>query len=574
MANDKKTAIYSRKSKFTGKGESIENQIEQCRQYLRYTFPEVDESDILVFEDEGYSGGNINRPQFTAMMDACRAKGIDMVVCYKLDRISRNTGDFIRIIDELTRLNISFASVRDRFDTTTPTGKAMMNMTAVFAQLERETIAERIRDNMMDLAKTGRWLGGQTPTGYKSEQIQKETIDGKIRKLFKLTPIPDEAKMVRIIFSKFLETNSLTQTETYMIQNHILTKNGRAFSRFSIKTILVNPVYAAADEATWAYFNDKEVLQYAGQTEFDGSHGVMAYNKTLQTSGKANETREMTEWIIAVGKHEPLISGEDWVRVQQCLARNKSKSYRRPRSHVALLSGLLCCGKCGDYMRPKLGTREIAEGETIYSYLCSTKEKSRMHNCDMKNPNGNTLDAAVCAEIKKLSEDSSTFIKQLDKAKKMIVTTGDAYQTELASLQTECDKIEKEIATLVSSLSKVEDTPAFDYITQKINALHERKGEATQRIEELQKLNEQTALSDLDFDIMKQALSSFGASFDTLTVEQKRSALRTFIRKVIWNGENVHIYFFGSPDDDLAFSADDFAAMDDAETQPLGGNSK
>ena len=194
MANDKKIAIYSRKSKFTGKGDSITNQIEQCRQYLRYMSPDADERDILVFEDEGYSGGNINRPQFTAMMDACRAKELGMVVCSKLDRISRNTGDFIRIIDELTRLHISFASVRDRFDTATPAGKAMMNMTAVFAQLERETIAERIRDNMMDLAKTGRWLGGQTPTGYKSEQIQKETIDGKIRKLFKLTPIPEEAK--------------------------------------------------------------------------------------------------------------------------------------------------------------------------------------------------------------------------------------------------------------------------------------------------------------------------------------------------------------------------------------------
>ena len=181
--DNRKYAIYSRKSKFTGKGESIENQIELCRQHIKLHHENVTEEDILIFEDEGFSGGNVNRPQFQAMMKQIRANQIQAVVCYRLDRISRNVGDFAKLKDEFDYYNVEFTSIRDDFDTTSPSGRAMMMMVSVFAQLERETTAERIRDNMHELAKSGRWLGGTTPTGYKSTQIVGSvTVDGKERK--------------------------------------------------------------------------------------------------------------------------------------------------------------------------------------------------------------------------------------------------------------------------------------------------------------------------------------------------------------------------------------------------------
>lgn len=566
--DNRSIAIYSRKSKFTGKGESIENQIELCRQYIDLHFPTISKDKILIYEDEGFSGGNTQRPQFKNMMKSVREGNIGTIICYRLDRISRNTGDFAKLIDELDRRNIEFVSVRDNFDTTTPTGRAMMMMVSVFSQLERETIAERIRDNMHELAKTGRWLGGNTPTGYKSEKVERMTADGKVRSLYKLDMIEEEAELIRLIFSKFLETNSLTQTETYLLVNHIMTKNEKQFTRFTIKSILLNPVYMAADTEAWNYFEQADIEIYADKSEFDGSFGIMAYNKTSQSIGRANQLNDMSEWIVAVGKHTPIISGADWVKVQKMLEQNRSKSYRKPRSNIALLSGLLLCGNCGDYMRPKLSKRVNKDGEQIYSYLCQTKERSRRQICDSKNPNGNILDSLVCEHIKKLSADSSDFIKQLEKAKKQITENGQEYDNQLENCKKELAETEKQIKALVMALSKSDGTTTYDYVNEQIEELHKKKTGIENRIEELKCLTQNHQLSDKEFDILREMLCSFAGSFETMNIEQKRAALRTFIKKVVWDGENVHVYLFGDDSDNIEYPPID------GEEEPLGGGSK
>ena len=133
--------IYSRKSVYTGKGESIENQIEMCRQYIHAKFSEACDSDIVVYEDEGFSAKNTDRPQFQQMLRDIPRKKPDFVVCYRLDRISRNVSDFSALIEDLNDRSISFVCIKEEFDTSKPMGKAMMYIASVFAQLERETIA-------------------------------------------------------------------------------------------------------------------------------------------------------------------------------------------------------------------------------------------------------------------------------------------------------------------------------------------------------------------------------------------------------------------------------------------------
>lgn len=567
--DNRKYAIYSRKSKFTGKGESIENQIELCRQHIKLHHENVTEEDILVFEDEGFSGGNINRPQFQAMMKQIRANQIQAVVCYRLDRISRNVGDFAKLKDEFDYYNVEFTSIRDDFDTTSPSGRAMM-MVSVFAQLERETTAERIRDNMHELAKSGRWLGGTTPTGYKSTQIVGSvTVDGKERKAYKLDIIKEEAEIIRLIFSKFLETNSLTKTDTYLLQNNVTTKNGKNFTRFSIRSILQNPVYMIADQNAWAYFDSLGVEIYAEQSEFDGKHGIMAYNKTIQKSGKSNQMRDMDEWIVAVGKHKGLIAGADWVKVQDMLNQNRSKSYRKPKSNVALLSGLLYCGKCGSFMRPKLSQRTNALGEKIYSYLCETKERSRCQLCNSKNPNGNELDKMICEQIKLISEDSSYFMTNLVNVQKKLEGNREEYNQQLDVLKKELQENEQQISNLVETLAKTPNTPTFDYITEQINTLHEKNEKIKNRISELESLTKNHLYSSEEFDRTKELLKSFGQSFDTMGVEQKRMALRAFIRRIVWDGKNVHVVLFGDTESEI-----DYTDLAEENPEPNRGDSE
>jgi site-specific DNA recombinase len=139
--------------KFTGKGESIGNQIELCKECFQIHYGADALNHLLVYEDEGFSSGNLNRPDFKKMMTAAKEGKFNAIIVYRLDHISRNISDFASLIQELSHLNIAFVSIREQFDTASPMGRAMMYIASVFSQLEGETIAERIRDNMHELAK-------------------------------------------------------------------------------------------------------------------------------------------------------------------------------------------------------------------------------------------------------------------------------------------------------------------------------------------------------------------------------------------------------------------------------------
>ena len=312
---EKKIAVYSRKSKFTGVGESIDNQIELCRKYIFSAYGDIGDSGICVFEDEGFSGGNTKRPQFKKMMESTRRGEIKAIVCYRLDRISRNTGDFAKLIEELEGLDVAFISIKERFDTSSPMGRAMMYISSVFSQLERETIAERIRDNMIELSKTGRWLGGVTPFGYRSETVER-VAEGRKKRYARLIVDEKEAAWVRDIFDAFLSSEGLEETVKKVNKMEIRTRQGKEHTRFSLRKILTNPVYAEADKKMYDFFSAIGARPFATVNEFDGSAGVMVYNRTLQKKGKATKIKKPEEWIITKGGHDAVIDSEKWLAVQ------------------------------------------------------------------------------------------------------------------------------------------------------------------------------------------------------------------------------------------------------------------
>ena len=538
-------AIYTRKSKFTGKGESVGNQAELCRAYIRLHFGEEAAETAIVYEDEGFSGGNLNRPDFKRMMEAARAHRLSAIIVYRLDRISRNISDFSNLIDDLERLQIDFISIREKFDTSSSMGRAMMFLTSVFSQLERETIAERIRDNMHELAKTGRWLGGTTPTGYTSESIKTVSVNGKSKKACRLALLPEEAELVKHIFRRFLATDSLTAVEAELLQQCAKTKTGRDFTRFSIKNILRNPVYLIADAEAYRYFADRNAELFSGPSDFDGQHGILAYHRTDQKKGRAAIDLPMQEWIISVGQHPGLIPGRDWIRVQESLERNRSRAYRKPRSNGALLTGVIFC-RCGSRMYPKLTKRLNADGQPIYSYLCKRKETSRASRCSARNANGNLLDAAVISEIRELSENAGTFLSRLEMSKRHYTVSRDRYEAKPDKLRKEMADHDKKIAGLIDSLAGVDDSGTRKLITGRIEELGRSREELAARIAAWECPAEAHRLSGTEFDLMRRRFLNFRESIDGMSIEQKRSAVRALVRKVVWDGECAHVVLFGA----------------------------
>lgn len=535
--------FYSRKSKFTGKGESIGNQIEMGKDYAFRNF-NASLLDENTYEDEGYSGGTTDRPKFKLLMEKIKQKRYKVLIVYRLDRISRNIIDFADIIETLNKYNVAFISIRESFDTTTPMGRAMMYIASVFAQLERETAAERIRDNMIELAKTGRWLGGITPQGFDSEPITRIDPNGKERHQFKLVPNPQELEMMNLVFDKFLELNSLTQLESFCVQNNKRTRRNMDFSRFALRSILTNPVYATADKEMYTYLVNNGFDIYADEKDFDGKHGLMVYNKTSQEKGQTNKIRDNSEWIVAIGAHPGIISGNEWVKVQNLIQQNRSKSYRKVKNSESLLSGLLRCAKCGSYMRPRI-SRINKEGINVYYYMCELKEKSKKTRCDIKNVHGNDLDKLVIDEIKNLSSSDSELYNKIGKEKLNIEIIKNSITNEIEMLEKNIKENEEAISNLVNTLTQAQNTGASKYIIAQIDVFDKQTKSFKIRLAQLRERSENQNLKDEGFDVMKDMLSTFSQIIETLDVLGKRNMLRSLIEKISWDGEFVDVIMFG-----------------------------
>jgi len=542
-----KAAIYSRKSKFTGKGESVENQIQLCREYgMKYLG--IIEADFVIYEDEGFSGGNTNRPQFQKMLKDAGARKFDVLICYRLDRLSRNVSDFSQLIKDLNRFNVNFVSIREQFDTTTPMGRAMMYIASVFSQLERETIAERIKDNMMQLAKTGRWLGGTPPTGYKSEAVVTIDPGGKERKMFKLVSVAEEINLIKLIYHKYVSLKSITQVEKYLIENNIFTKNGQDFHRYSIRFILSNPVYAIADKALYNYLMNNGYEVCSSPDDFNGINGLAGYNKTKQDKENSSERyRDSSEWIIAVGLHVGIIPGSIWIRTQEMLENNKSKSYRKVKTSQSLLSGILRCADCGSYMRPKTVQRYNSDGEQVFYYMCEMKEKSRKSRCNIPNINGNTLDKSVLMELKQIASKNSPVFDEIFDKKDLVETAEDALEAEHEILKAKMAEIDAGIQNLVAAIAKGQKDEVLSIILSRMDELTAEKEALKKRIAQIQDVGKAAEFNGLNLELVAGSLRILnGSTWDLMDVYDKRNMIKSVVDKIVWDGSKLDMMLFGS----------------------------
>lgn len=546
-------AIYSRKSKYSDKGDSIGNQIELAKEYISNIYP-TDEYDveIVIYEDEGFSGGNIDRPKFQKFLYEERKKPFDILISYRLDRISRNISDFSSLMDELNELHTSFISIKEQFDTTTPMGRAMMYIASVFAQLEREVIAERIRDNMLELAKTGRWLGGDTPLGFKSEKYElipicektnvSNVIENKTKKACKLVEDEEEFAKVKLIFDKFRECKSLAGLEYYLLENKIYTRRGKEFRKFSLKGILTNPVYATNDKEVVEYFEKLGVKVFAekdGREKFDGKYGLIGYNKT---DSKKKE-RPVEDWIIAVGLHKGCIEGKDWVEVQKILERNKSRAYRAADNSVSqtIFTGILRCKRCNATMIHKNNTKTDKNGNKRYYYICSEKDRTRRLKCDCNNVVGNELDRNFIEILRNEFVPNSEVYKEL---KKMVLSKTNEKIEEIEALKKEYEKNEKNIKSLVDKIRYI-DIDVIDIVNVELRNAKAKSQELLNKINNLEdKKIENKQLNTSESKGAKYILNIIDNCFDVfdeLDLKSKRDILKLFVEKAYGDGDTVEV---------------------------------
>lgn len=540
-------AIYSRKSKYTGKGESIENQIQLCREYAE-KYLNAPDNEIAVYEDEGFSGGNTKRPEFQRMLKDVKQNKISTLICYRLDRISRNVADFSNILEMLIQHHVNFVSIRESFDTSTPMGKAMVYISSVFAQLERETIAERIRDNMYELAKTGRWLGGAAPLGFQSKQVIYTDEDGKNRKYNVLAALQEEKEVVKLLYSEFVKLGSISKLQKFAYTHGLKTRNGKDFHINCLKSLLANPVYCVADKTAYQYLTEIGVEIFSSEQEFDSKHGLSCYNKTSKDNKKITRPKDYSEWIVAVAKHEGMVESKVWIKAQKIIANNRNKAIRQVRNPKALLSGLLFCKECGAHMRPKYhNAKGTSDDDRKYYYICEMKEKSKKTRCKVDNINGNFVDELFVRQLKEMAADSFDFAEQFQLNANGAAGTESETDMLLKGAQEKLQETNSAIGALLDNLSQGSyDKSVVDVIMEQVNALTEKRQAMEQEIAALQAQRTSGAEVMKAVVNMKDTLSIISTAFDSLTMFEQRDKLRILVDKILWDGESIEILLRGA----------------------------
>lgn len=502
-----KVAIYTRKSKFTGKGESIENQILKCKKFIEFKF-NIDPENAEIYMDEDFSGRNENRPEFQKMKKRIEAGEIKHIVIYQLNRFGRNARDIHNSMAMCEEHNCTMYSATEGFDTSTSFGRAVMGILASLAQLETEQLGERVKDNMYTLAKMGRWLGGQSPLGFDGTREHYIDENGKERSITKLKPNKKELKIVSLIYDKYLEEKSLSQVSKWALSNNLKGKNGGNILKGAVNFILQNPVYVKSNESVFEYLVN-EGYEVSGPSN---GNGLLRY-------GKENK-------IAATGAHKGIIDAEKWLEVQSILKANTEKAPRLGRTHTALLTGVLRC-ECGSTMRVTYGTL-TKDGYRPFYYTCSMKNNSGGTRCNSKNILGPLLEEKLINFIKNYDKD--ILIKELENllnsSKK--INTSEAIE----EIDKDIEKSNNAINKLLNKLKLIDDVDISNLVISEITKEKDLINELTEKKSSLlEDSSEKTIAQSEIFNIINE-LENFSNTFDNLTLEDKQKSLQSLIKRI------------------------------------------
>ncbi|WP_176461759.1 recombinase family protein [Anaeromicrobium sediminis] len=491
-----KAALYLRVSteEQASGGHSIQAQQQELIKYCS-----AFDYDIYNFYiDAGYSASTMNRPALKKLLGDC--KKYDIALVWRLDRLSRDMADLMKIIEIFTTYNIIFKSKTESFDTSTASGKLMLNMLGSFAEFERASISERIQLAHKKILNEGKWRGGRPPLGY--ELTQDKTL--KINK--------NEAQIIRKIFDLSANKNIGTRSIAIHLNNlGYLTRNKKAFSSSSIVRILKNPTY----------------------------YGEMVHKRQqyIKKDGKKKVVYS-DNYTTYKGLYEPIISKEIFLKSE--ININRRKLNRGTSSKIPnLLSGLIFCGDCKEYMLRN--TRK--DGEVFFT----CKSYKHYGKCTHHYISENIIMKEIQRSIQNLEESESTVYEMNKKLIKKKDHKLYIIENEISTIQESIHSISKRKDKLFELIEK-EIITEKDFIERK-KKLSKKNEEKNKLLKELQsKLdNIQNYQENKDFI---PYIKSFTKDFHTLSFNSKKKILNIIIERIEifhndrpYGRKKIHIYY-------------------------------
>jgi DNA invertase Pin-like site-specific DNA recombinase len=503
-------AIYSRKSIETDTGESIKNQIQICKSYFKR---ENGKCKFEIFEDEGFSGGNIKRPDFQRMMQLIKIKQFDVVAVYKVDRIARNIVDFVNVFDKLEKLGVKLVSVTEGFDPSTPIGKMMMMLLASFAEMERMNTIQRVKDNMCELAKMGRWSGGTPPTGYVVEKVKEGAKNVTYLKLN-----IEQGNDIKEIFQKYI--NGYTPLEI----SRLFKSKGKEYKFYTIYSMLRNPTYLKSTKESIKYLENQGYTVYGSPN----GCGFLPYNRRPRKNGiKGWKDKSM---LVGVSKHEAVIDLDAWVSVQEKFKIKASNPRPRESQFSFLTGGIMKC-TCGSGLEVTV-SRPRVDGTRRYYFKCRGN-RYKENNCSNKSIRVERAEKAVIDFLESIY-DKDVLIKYVNKNKKKCNV-----DESIKEIKNKLSVNKKSIDSLVEKLILLSDDAA-KIIADKINKLTEQN---VLLKEELIKLERKHAFNELDnfnIDVLYNSIKKF---LQARSLADRKRLIKIIINKIVWNSvtQELHI---------------------------------
>lgn len=497
----KRIALYTRRSIYSEESESINMQVNACKEYFKR-----EECEFEVFIDEGFSGSNIDRPDFIRMRNKIHKNEFDVVVVYKIDRVSRNMVDFINLVNDFEQYEVPLISVTEGADPTTPAGKFVMNILASVAEMERANIQQRVTDNMLMIAKLGRWTGGNPPLGYKSFKVNHSGTY--------LTVDESKREIVLDIYNKFLECESLNETTRHISKKHSSISIG------SIINTLSSPVYLPSSNRTHEYLKLKG---FTVTGDPDGN-GYLTYGRRPKVRNK--KAWNATGYNVAVSIHEPLVDEDTWFRVQRLLEKN-SIDPRPKESANSYLNTLVVCARCESNMIIDLTYTKV-DGSKVYSFRCGRKKKDSS-SCDNGFIITSELESSIESKLENIGlnkELLSGYIESVDDKD---------YKKEMMEIERRVKKNNLQINNLADKLALLSNE-ASKSIISKIEEFTADNKKLQSQLVSFENLESSKKNSVNNLDTLYNSIQLFNGMEDS-DIEGKRAVIRNIIEKIDFNKE-------------------------------------